>query len=59
VKDGPLKEVDFNSKFPIIPHEATGADCIGCVVLAVTGNDAELRKHWALTHASSVLPWLK
>ena len=29
--------------FPIIAHESTGADCCGCIVLKVTGKDAELR----------------
>ena len=34
---------EFDSNFPIIPHEATGVDCCGCIVVSVTGNDAELR----------------
>ena len=29
--------------FPIIPHESTGADCCGCIIVKVTGNDAELK----------------
>ena len=27
---------------PIIPHSATGADCCGCIIVTVTGTDAEL-----------------
>lgn len=33
----------LQSAFPITPHSATGADCCGCIVLTVTGNDVELR----------------
>ena len=33
----------FDTPFPIIPHESTGADCCGCIVKRVTGKDAELR----------------
>jgi len=29
--------------FPIIPHESTGADCCGCIVVKVSGTDAELQ----------------
>ena len=29
-------------EFPIIPHESAGVDCCGCIVVKVTGNDAEL-----------------
>ena len=34
---------DLSSTFPIIPHESAGVDCCGCVVVIVTGNDAELK----------------
>jgi len=34
---------DLQASFPIIPHESAGVDCCGCIVVAVTGNDAELR----------------
>lgn len=34
---------DLEAAFPIIPHESTGADCCGCIVVKVTGRDAELR----------------
>ena len=33
---------DLENTFPIIPHESTGADCCGCIVVKVTGKDAEL-----------------
>ena len=33
---------DFQSTFPIIPHESAGVECCGCIVVIVTGNDAEL-----------------
>jgi hypothetical protein len=33
---------DALKDFPIIPHEATGVDCCGCIVVNVRGNDAEL-----------------
>jgi hypothetical protein len=29
--------------FPIVPHESTGADCCGCIIVKMTGRDAELR----------------
>jgi hypothetical protein len=28
--------------FPIIPHESAGVDCLGCLIVNVRGNDAEL-----------------
>jgi hypothetical protein len=28
--------------FPIIPHQTTGVDCCGSIILKVTGKDAEL-----------------
>ena len=28
--------------FPIIPHEATGADCCGCLIVQVRGDVAEI-----------------
>jgi hypothetical protein len=31
---------DFDAEFPIIPHESAGVDCIGCIIVKVTGNDA-------------------
>ena len=34
---------EFKTTFPIIPHESAGADCCGCIVVKVTGRDAELR----------------
>jgi hypothetical protein len=34
---------NLNDMLPIIPHESAGADCCGCIVVSVTGNDAELR----------------
>ena len=33
----------LEADFPIIPHESTGADCCGCIVVKVTGKDAELQ----------------
>jgi len=33
---------DLQATFPIIPHESAGVDCCGCIVVKVTGNDAEL-----------------
>jgi hypothetical protein len=34
---------DLDNDFPIISHESAGVDCIGCIVVKVSGNDAELR----------------
>jgi hypothetical protein len=35
---------DLEAAFPIIPHESAGGlDCCGCIVVRVTGNDAELQ----------------
>jgi hypothetical protein len=34
---------DLLSTFPIIPHESAGVVCCGCIVVIVTGNDAEFR----------------
>jgi hypothetical protein len=31
--------------FPIIPHEAIGVDCCGCIVVTVRGADAELTRN--------------
>jgi len=33
---------EFDRTFPILAHESTGADCCGCIVVRVTGTDAEL-----------------
>jgi hypothetical protein len=33
----------LEAAFPIIAHEATGADCCGCIVVKVSGKDVELR----------------
>jgi hypothetical protein len=33
----------FDRTFPILPHESTGADCCGCIVVKVTGDAAELQ----------------
>lgn len=32
----------LEADFPILPHESTGADCCGCIVVTVEGNDAIL-----------------
>jgi hypothetical protein len=34
---------ELNNLMPILSHEATGADCIGCIVVRVEGKNAELR----------------
>jgi hypothetical protein len=34
---------EFDRSFPILAHESTGVECDGCIVVRVTGNDAELR----------------
>ncbi len=33
----------LEAAFPIIAHESTGVDCCGCVIVKVTGRDAELQ----------------
>ncbi len=33
---------DLTSDFPIIPHETTGADCCGCLVVKIQGTNAVL-----------------
>ena len=33
----------LENDFPIIPHESSGADCCGCIVVRVRGKDAELQ----------------
>ncbi len=33
---------DIMDVFPIIPHESAGVECCGCIVVKVSGNDAEL-----------------
>ena len=36
--------MDVATDFPVIPHESAGVeDCCGCIVVKVTGNDADLR----------------
>jgi hypothetical protein len=34
---------NLENDFPIIPHESTGVDCCGCIVVKVRGTDAELQ----------------
>jgi hypothetical protein len=34
---------DLQDKLPIIPHESAGVDCCGCIVVKISGSDAELR----------------
>jgi hypothetical protein len=33
---------DLENNMPNISHEPAGVDCCGCIVVKVTGNDAEL-----------------
>jgi hypothetical protein len=37
-----MTEDEIQARIPIIPHSATGADCIGCIVVRLSGEDAEL-----------------
>ena len=34
---------ELTSRMPIVPHEAAGVDCCGCIVAAVESNNVELR----------------
>ena len=34
---------ELTSRMPIVPHEAAGVDCCGCIVAAVEGDNVELR----------------
>ena len=33
---------EIQEHLPVIPHSATGADCLGCVIVEVRRKDAEL-----------------
>jgi len=33
----------LEAAFPILAHESTGVDCCGCIVVKVTGKNAELK----------------
>jgi len=37
-----MRPDDLNNRFPIIPHEAAGVDCHGCIIVKVHGTNAEL-----------------
>ena len=34
---------ELTSRMPIVPHEAAGVACCGCIVAAVEGSNVELR----------------
>jgi len=38
----PNNQEFLEQNLPIIPHEHAGVDCCGCIVVRVTGKDAEL-----------------
>jgi hypothetical protein len=34
---------ELTSRLPIVPHEAAGVDCCGCIIASVDGTNVELR----------------